>query len=268
VAVIGHVEWLELGVGRERLVPGAIVNIEAEYSEPGGGGGVSVRALPALGASHTRFYTALGDDENARRSEQILTADGVEVCAARRDRPQNRAYTVVDPTGERTIFVRGTNDHPTLEDDLPWDDLGSFDGVFYTGEDPGSLHAARKAKVLVVTARRFDSLVESGVEVDVLIGSSSDVNEQIDLSRLRARPRIVARTAGARGGTYTLADGTTGSWSAAPPAGPIVDTYGAGDVFMAALTLGLGRGDRLDDALAFGARASAAQLTRRAGSPR
>jgi ribokinase len=243
------------------------VNIAYEHTEPGGGGGVAVRALPALGASHTRFYTALGNDEHGRRSEEILTAGGVEVCAARRDRPQNRAYTVVDPTGERTIFVRGPNDHPTLADDLPWDDLATFDGVFYTGDDPGTLHAARKAKVVVATARRFDSLVESGVEVDVLIGSSSDVNEQIDVSRLRAAPRVVARTAGARGGTYTLADGTTGSWSAVPPPGPIVDTYGAGDVFMAALTLGLGRGDRLDDALAFAARSSAAQLTRRAGSP-
>jgi ribokinase len=243
------------------------VNIAYEHTEPGGGGGVSARSLPALGASHTRFYTALGNDENARRSEEILTAGGVEVCAARRDRPQNRAYTVVDATGERTIFVRGENDHPTLADDLPWDDLATFDGVFYTGDDPGSLHAARKAKVVVVTARRFDSLVESGVEVDVLIGSASDVNEQVDLSRLRARPRIVARTAGARGGTYTLADGTTGSWSAESPPGPIVDTYGAGDVFMAALTLALGGGDQLDDALAFGARSSAAQLTRRAGSP-
>jgi ribokinase len=244
------------------------VNISAEYTQPGGGGGVAVRALPALGASLARFYTALGNDENARRSEEVLAGEGVEVCAARRDGPQNRAYTVVDPTGERTIFVRGPNDHPTLDDDLPWDDLATFDGVFYTGDDPGSLHAARKAKVVVATARRYDSLVESGVEVDVLIGSSSDVNEQIDLTRLRAQPRIVARTAGARGGTYTLADGTTGSWDAVPPPAPIVDTYGAGDVFMAALTLALGRGDRLDDALAFSARSSAAQLTRRGGSPR
>jgi ribokinase len=262
------VEWLELGVGREPLVPGGIVNIQAEYSEPGGGGGVSVRALPALGASLTRFYTALGNDEHGRRSEEILTADGVEVCVARRDRPQTRAYTVVDPTGERTIFVRGENDHPTLDDDLPWDELATFDGVFYTGDDPRTLQAARRAKVVVVTARRFDSLVESGVEVDVLIGSSSDVNEQFDLARLRAQPHIVARTAGVRGGTYTLADGSIGSWNSVPPPGPIVDTYGAGDVFMAALTLALGRGDRLDDALSFSARSSAAQLTRRAGSPR
>ena len=48
----------------------------------------------------------------------------------------------------------------------------------------------------------------------------------------------------------------------------IVDTYGAGDVFMAALTLALGQGAGRDEALAQAARASAAQLTRRGGGPR
>jgi ribokinase len=268
VAVIGHVEWLELGQGREVVESGAIVHIESESSEPGGGGGVTARALPALGASLTRFYTALGNDENARRSEEVLLADGVEVCAARRDVPQNRVYTVADPSHERTIFVRGPNEHPTLDDLLPWDDLATFDGVFFTGDDPRTLVAARRAKVLVVTARRLQSLIDSRVEVDVLIGSSSDPNERIDLDRLPVRPRIVAETAGVRGGRYTLADGTTGTWSSVPPPGPVVDTYGAGDWFMAGLTLALGRGDSLDDALAFSARSGASQLTRRGASPR
>jgi ribokinase len=105
------------------------------------------------------------------------------------------------------------------------------------------------------------------VEADVLIGSARDPNERVDLGRLRARPRIVAQTAGVHGGYYTCADGTKGTWSAVDPPGPVVDTYGAGDVFMAALTLALGRGDALDDALAFSAQASAAQLTHRGASP-
>jgi sugar/nucleoside kinase (ribokinase family) len=46
-----------------------------------------------------------------------------------------------------------------------------------------------------------------------------------------------------------------------------VDTYGAGDVFMAALTLELARGTGRDEALALAARAAAAQLTRRGGEP-
>ena len=44
----------------------------------------------------------------------------------------------------------------------------------------------------------------------------------------------------------------------AAPAGPIVDTYGAGDSFAAALAFALARGDALDDALELAARAGSA----------
>ena len=72
-------------------------------------------------------------------------------------------------------------------------------------------------------------------------------------------------TEGAEGGRYVAEDGSEGRWQPARPPGPIVDTYGAGDVFMAALTLELARGIARDEALALAARASAAQLTRRGG---
>ena len=39
--------------------------------------------------------------------------------------------------------------------------------------------------------------------------------------------------------------------------GAVVDTYGAGDSFAAALAFALARGDELDDALALAARAGA-----------
>jgi ribokinase len=66
----------------------------------------------------------------------------------------------------------------------------------------------------------------------------------------------VVTTEGIRGG---VADGRR--YEAATPPAPIVDTYGAGDSFAAALTFALGRGDELDDALALAARAGAAVIT-------
>ena len=54
------------------------------------------------------------------------------------------------------------------------------------------------------------------------------------------RPRLCVWTEGADGGHYLTDDGSEGRWEAVPPPGPVVDTYGAGDVFMAALTLELG----------------------------
>ncbi len=267
VAVIGHVEWVEHGRLHEPLVPGAIVQLHDVFEEPAGGGGVAARALPALGAE-TRFLTALGDDAAGAESERTLRADGCDVRVGWRPNPQNRVTTVADPSGERTILIHGRNDHPVIEDPLGWDELADFDGVFYSGDDPRTVVAARHAGVLVATARRLASVIASGVQVDVLAGSAHDAGEQYDPAELPVRPRLCIWTEGADGGHYLADDGSEGRWEAVAPPGPVVDTYGSGDVFMAALTLELARGAGRDDALAAAARASAEQLTRRGGAPR
>ena len=61
-------------------------------------------------------------------------------------------------------------------------------------------------------------------------------------------------TDGANGGTLD------GEPYAAVPAGRIVDTYGAGDSFSAALALGLARGDDAHRAAELAARAGAAVI--------
>ena len=266
IAVIGHVEWVLQARSREPLERGEIVQLYDTFEEPGGGGGVAARSLPALGAE-TRFITALGDDAAAAAAERVLQSDGCELRVARRAGPQNRVTTVSDPDGERTILIHGPNAHPVIEDPLDWDELAGFDGVFYTGDDPRTVVAARRAKVLVATARRLESVMESRVQVDVLVGSAKDRGERYDVADLPVRPRLCVWTEGAEGGHYLAEDGTTGRWEASAPPGPVVDTYGAGDVFMAALTLGLGEGLERDAALARAARSGAAQLTRRGGGP-
>ena len=127
--------------------------------------------------------------------------------------------------------------------------------------------AARAARVLVATARRLASVIASGVQVDVLAGSANDQGEHYELADLPVRPRLCVWTDGARGGHWLADDGSEGRWEAVAPTAPVVDAYGAGDVFMAALTLALARGAGRDDALAAAARAAAAQLTRRGGGP-
>jgi ribokinase len=250
------------------VVSGTILHLDGEtWDEPGGGGGMTARALPGLGAEPARFYTALGDDESARACRRQLEADGLDVVAGSRQGPQNQVLGVIDPHGERTLFVLGANEHPTLDDPLPWDDLAEFDSVFFTGEDPRTLVAARRARVLVVTARRLSSLIESGVQADVLIGSASDPGEQFDLSDLPVKPHTVVRTEGASGGSYRTHGGVEGRYRPAPLPGPVADTYGAGDVMMAALTLELGAGRALEEALARAAIAAAGQLTRRGATP-
>jgi ribokinase len=266
VAVIGHVEWVQHARLHEPLESGAILQLHDTFEEPAGGGGVAARALPALGAE-TRFITALGNDAAADESEQIMKGDGCELRAVRRPSPQARVTTLAEPSGERTILLHGRPDHPAIDDPLDWGELAGFDGVFYTGDDPATVVAARRARILVATARRLASVVASGVQVDVLAASARDRGERYDLADLPVRPRLCVWTEGADGGRYLAEDGSEGRWQAARPPGPIVDTYGAGDVFMAALTLELARGAGRDEALALAARASAAQLTRRGGGP-
>jgi ribokinase len=110
-------------------------------------------------------------------------------------------------------------------------------------------------------------VIASGVRLDVLAGSANDGSERYDVGDLPVRPRLCVWSEGVRGGRYLSEDGEEGRWDAVPPPGPVVDTYGAGDVFMAALTLALGQGAARAAALAQAARAAAAQLTRRGGGP-
>jgi len=254
LSVIGHVEWVTFA--RAPFVPaaGEIVHLEEPFSQPAGGGAVTAVALARMGADVT-FYTALGSDGRART---VLEAYGVRVEAAVRDRPQTEVLALLDPAGERTLFVVGENDAPVAGDPLPWDRISSDAGCYFTGYDPATLRLGRRAPVLVATARRFDALVASGVRADALVGSGRDRGERFDLDRLAENPRHVIVTEGARGGS---------GYSAAPVPGPVVDTYGAGDTFVAGVLYGLASGWGIDRTLAVAAERAAEALTWRGALP-
>jgi ribokinase len=252
--VIGHVEWVTHARAPFYPRAGDIVHLTDPLEQPAGGGAVTAGALARMGADVV-FYTALGREP---RNRPALEALGLRVEAAVRDAPQTPALSLTDPAGERTILVVGPPLSPVAADPLDWDAITGLDGVYFTGHDPETLRLARAARVLVVTARRFDQLVESGVEADVLIGSRSDPGEQFELSRLRRQPRHVVVTDGTRGGT---------GYRAVAPPGPVVDTYGAGDTFLAGTLFGLAAGEPLAEALARGAREAAAAVTWRGAYP-
>jgi ribokinase len=209
------------------------------------------------------FFTALGDDDLGHRAERELGALGLEVYAAFREDPQRRAFTFIDSQGERTITVIGERLGAHGSDPLPWDRLAQCDAVYFTAGDIDALRAARTAKVLVATSRVFPLLVEAHVHLDALVRSATDPGEPFVEGVLDPPPRLVVATNSEKGGTYEGAEGTTGSWAAAPLPGPVVDTYGAGDSFAGGLTFALGAGLPVDEALALAARCGAAALTGR-----
>jgi ribokinase len=156
----------------------------------------------------------------------------------------------VDANGERTITVIGPKLLP--HGPLP---LEGYDLVFFVAGDTGALRSARSARFLAGATRELPQLRKAGIPLDLLVGSARDPGEVYDGS---VEAGVVAMTEGSGGGT---ANGV--QWWAAPLPGPVVDAYGCGDSFGAALAFALARGDELNDALALAARAGAAVLTGR-----
>lgn len=249
-AVIGHVEWVEFARVPHVPAPGEIVHATEIWSEPGGGGAVVASQLAKLTGS-CDFFTALGDDELGHAAEAELEKLGLTLHVEwDRAAPTRRAWVHIDSHGERTITVLGDKLVPAAPEGI-----AAFDAVFFVSGTVAALRAARGARFLAATLRELPTLRQAGVPFDLLLGSGRDPGERPDVS-LEARTVVV--TEGEAGGT------TNGRrYAAAPLPGPVVDSYGAGDSFAAALAVALARGDQLDAALELATRAGASVLTGR-----
>jgi ribokinase len=259
VAVVGHVEWIEFARVPRVPKPGEIVHCTEWWEDVGGGGGVAAVQIAKL-AGGVEFFTALGEDENARRSQERLEELGVTVYAAPRPGPQRRGFVHLDEDHERTITILGERIVPHGDDDLPWERLEGVDAVYFTGGDVGALEQSRRAHRLVATPRAYDTLKASKVNLDALVRSAKDPGEQQAEEGLDPAPDIVVSTAGKEGGEWVGEDRTTGKWKAAELPGPPRDSYGAGDSFAAGLTFGLGAGMSIDEALSVASRCGAHKL--------
>jgi ribokinase len=260
-AVVGHLEWSEF-LPVERLPrQGEILETGASFAEPAGGGAVSAVQLARLAGDCT-FFTAVGDDENGRRVESRLGELGVRVRAVHRaDAPTRRAFVYLDGDGERTITTLGERIHPVRADELPWHELAEADAVYFVAGDPDALREARAARVLVATSRIMELLEVANVQLDAVVGSAHDSGERY--RAIEPPPHLVVATAGARGGTWTAAEGRTGNWAAAPLPGERGDAYGAGDSFAAGLAFALAQRLDTERALDLAARCGATCMTGR-----
>jgi len=256
LGVVGHVEWVEFVRVEHVPAPREIVHALETWEEAAGGGAVAAVQLANLNGS-AHLFTSLGDDSLGRRAREELEARGVTVHASAARGAQRRAFTYVDDSGERTITVLGGKQLPAGGDgSLPWEELARCDAVYFVSGDVAALRAARRASVLVATARELETLRRAGERLDVLVGSGEDPSERFEPGELDPTPRTVVTTSGALGGWIRPG----GPFRAAPLPGPIEDAYGCGDCFAAGLTFGLADGLPMDEAVALGARCGAAVL--------
>jgi ribokinase len=241
---------------------GEIAHARNPFEEPAGGGAVAAVQLARL-AGECVLVSALGDDAHGHRSVERLRELGVHVWAARRAAPTRTATTLVDDAGERTIVTYGPRLEARASDTgLPWSELAEMDAVYFTAGDVGALRAARAARVLVASPRATDALGQ-GVALDALVLSTNDAIERGEAATAEEEAELVISTESSHGGTYRERGGGSGSWTAVPPPGEPVDSYGCGDSFAAGLTYGLGAGMAPPDALALAARCGAVCLTGR-----
>ncbi|MHB8416469.1 MAG: PfkB family carbohydrate kinase [Myxococcales bacterium] len=239
LAVVGHVEYVEMADVTALPGPGEILHLDAPRRFAGGGGAMAFQQLVKSGAE-VHFFTALGEGDAGRAAEAELSALPGRLHAARRAGPHPRAVVLVPHDGDRTIVVVGRPLHPEASDPLPYELLARCDGVYFTAEDPALLRLARAARVVVATARRKVALERAGVAVDVVVGSVRDSRERSALRDYARAPAALVMTDGERGGTVETEAGVAAFAPAAvKPPGP---SYGAGDSYAAALTYFLAAG--------------------------
>ena len=255
-AVVGHVELIEFVPVEHVPRPGEIIAARDSWTEAAGGGSVAAVQLSKL-ADSVLFFTALSADEPGRAAKAELEARGIVVHATVVEQSQRRGFTYVDEVGERTITTIGPKVGPRGHDDsLPWRELARCDAAYFCAGDVDALRAARRARVLVATARELATLRRGAVELDALVGSGKDEAELYQPGDLDPAPLLVVTTAGALGGWAQPG----GPFTAAPLPATRADSYGAGDCFMAGLGFALAGGLETADALSFAARCGAGAL--------
>jgi ribokinase len=253
------VEWIEFVRVDALPRPGEIVGSNEWWGEPAGGGGVAAVELARL-AGESLLYCRLGADELGVKAREVLEGAAVRVRSPDTDAVQRRGFCYVDENGERTITILGDKPRPQGGDGtIPWEELATVDGIYFTAGDAEAARQARRARVLVATARELPTLHAAGVELDALVASGDDEAERYQPGDLDPPPRLVVTTAGSLGGWAQPG----GPYKAATAPAPYEDTYGAGDCFAAALTYALAQRMDVPDALAFAAERGALALTRR-----
>lgn len=260
ITVVGSVNLDFVATAASLPAPGETVTGATLATHPGGKGANQALAARRLGAE-VRLVGRVGADGMAEQALALLRRDGVDLgaCAVDEAQPTGVALIGVDADGENQIIVApGANAAftPGLLPDV-------IDGALICQlELPAETVAAAVARaggfVCVNLAPALD--VPDGVlqRADLIVVNEGEA--EVYGKRLRSLPGLVAITWGSRGAGL-FRDGVRLAM-AEPPEVEVVDTTGAGDTFVGALTVALLEGMAHADALAFACAAGALTATK------
>jgi ribokinase len=265
VTVVGSVNLDFVATGAALPGPGETVTGASLARHPGGKGANQALAARRLGAE-VSLVGRVGNDAMADEALRLLRAEGVDLagCVADAAEPTGVALIAVAPGGENQIVVApGANAALTPE--------------LLASTPDGALICQLELPVETVAravgqARGFVCVnLAPAAEVPDAVFERADliVVNQTEAAfygeRLHRARGLVAITLGARGAE--LYRGGARLATAAPPKVEAVDATGAGDAFVAALTVALLEGRAPEPALAFACAAGALAATRPGAQP-
>ncbi|MBW3559340.1 MAG: ribokinase [Proteobacteria bacterium] len=265
ITVVGSVNLDLVATGPRLPAPGETVTGATLARHPGGKGANQALAARRLGAS-VRLVARVGDDAMAEEATALLRSEGVDMraCLADARHPTGVALIAVSADGENQIVVA-----PGANAALRPDHLDSLVGealicqLEVPVETVGRATERANGFVCLNLAPALDIPDAVLARADLLV--ANDAEASIYGERLHAGPGLVAVTHGARGAT--LIQGGRTLAHAAPPEVAVVDTTGAGDAFVAALTLALLEGRPHAEALAWACAAGALTATQAGAQP-
>ena len=264
ITVVGSVNLDLVATGATLPRPGETVTGASLARHPGGKGANQALAARRLGAS-VRLICCVGRDAMADEALSLLRAEGVDLqgCLADPAAPTGVALIAVSADGENQIVVA-----PGANAALSPEHLGAIEGALICQleiavETTAAATARASGFVCINLAPAIDLPDAVLQRADLLVANTAEAAVYGD--RLHASGGLVAVTHGAAGAT--LFRGGEPLASAAPPSVQAVDTTGAGDTFVAALTLALLEGRPEDRALAFACAAGALSVTRAGAQP-
>ena len=235
-AVIGHIEWINFLKVDKLPKPGIISHAEDSLELPAGGGTLIANTLSELTHNQVHFFTSLGNDYFGKESYKILEKKGLKLHVNWREAPTRRGFSLIDNSRDRSITIIGKRLAPKFTDNLDWDILNKMDGIFITAADKQIFKKARNAKILCTTPRvGIDTINNSNVVLDGIIGSDLDPDEFFIESDLIKKPKYIIKTEGEKGG-FSIPGG---KFNAIKNDLPLIDSYGCGDSFAAGIIFGL-----------------------------
>ena len=265
ITVVGSVNLDFVATGATLPAPGETVTNATLARHPGGKGANQALAARRLGAE-VKLVGRVGADAMAEEALALLRLEGVDLsdCPAVTGVATGVALIAVAEGGENQIVVAPGANAAFAPANLP--DLGN-DALVLQLELPieTAAEAVARAKGFVAVNLAPAAPVPDAIfqRADLIVVNETEAAFYGEpLHRARG---LVAVTRGAKGAA--LYQGPVVIAEAAPPRVEAVDATGAGDAFVAALTVALLEGRPADEALRFACGAGALAATRPGAQP-